>query len=50
MDNRSAKLSELPAANALSNTCLLYMVDSSGESKSVNVATLVQYIIDILNG
>jgi hypothetical protein len=49
MDNRSAKLPELPVANAISNSCLFYIVDDTGESKPVNAAVLAQYI-KLING
>ena len=49
MDNRSAKLSELPAANAISNSCLFYVV-ADGISMAVNAATLAAYIKDLING
>jgi hypothetical protein len=49
MDNRSAKLSKLPAANAISNSFLFYVV-ANGVSMAVNAATLAAYIIDLING
>jgi hypothetical protein len=48
MDNRRAKLSELPVANAISNATLFYVV-ANGVSMAVNAATLAAYI-KLING
>ena len=42
------KLSELPAANVISNATLFYVV-TNGQSLAVNAATLAGYIIDSIN-
>lgn len=48
MDKRSAKLSELAAANAISNSTLFYVI-ANGVSISVN-ATLLAAYIKLING
>jgi len=49
MDNRSAKLSELPAANAVGNSMSFYVVDN-GVSMSVNAIVLAAYILTLIHG
>lgn len=46
--SRSEKLSELPAANSVGNSDILYLV-SNGISYQVNVQVLAAYILSLAN-